>query len=125
MIAIIEKYIELRDRKQEISNTAKEKIAQIDTVLAQLEAAILQDFQANGFDSVKTEKGTAYRSTRTSATVADWDTFLDFVKDNQLWNMLEKRCAKATVEQYKDIHGDLPAGVNWREEVVINVRRSA
>lgn len=125
MEAVIEKYIELRDRKQEISNDAKERIAKIDAVLVQMEAAILQEFEAKGFTSVRTEKGTAYRTTRTGAGVADWETFLEFVKANDLWNMLEKRVAKTAVEQYKDIHGDLPAGVNWREEIIINVRRSA
>ena len=31
---------------------------------------------------------------------------------------------KQAVEQYKEEHGDLPPGINWREEVVVNVRRS-
>jgi hypothetical protein len=38
--------------------------------------------------------------------------------------MLERRVSKAAVEQYKDEHGNLPPGINWREEITINVRRS-
>lgn len=124
MEELVEKYIQLRDKKAQLSAAFKEKTAKLDAVLAKIEGILLQQFSELGMESVRTKAGTAYKSSRVSATVADWDQTLDFIQQNELWNMLEHRVSKQAVEQYKEEHGDLPPGVNWREEVVVNVRRS-
>lgn len=121
---IIEKYIELRDKKAELSAAYKKKIAGLDAALDQLEVILLEKLNEIGMDSAKGSTGTVYKSKRTSATVADWDYVLDHIQKNELWNMLEKRVSKQAVEQYVEEHGDLPPGINWREEVVVNIRRS-
>lgn len=124
MKELIEKYITLREAKDKIKREAKEKTDRIDAVLDKMEGAILEEFQTTGVDSVKTAAGTAYRSTRTSATVADWDTVLAWVRQNDQWHMLERRVSKDAVVQFREANDDLPPGVNWREEQVVNVRRS-
>jgi hypothetical protein len=121
---IIEKYIELRDKKSELSAAYKKKVAGLDAALDQLEAILLEKLNEIGMDSAKGSTGTVYKSRRTSATVADWDYVLDHIQKNELWNMLEKRVSKQAVEQYVEEHGDLPPGINWREELVVNIRRS-
>ena len=125
MEELVEKYIELRDAKSKIKAAYDAKIAKIDGVLDKIEGVLLQQFTDSGMESVRTKSGTAYKQMRTSAGVADWDATLQFIQDNELWNMLERRVSKAAVEQFKDAHGDLPPGINWREEVVINVRRAS
>ena len=124
MEELVEKYIELRDTKSKMSSDYKAKVAVLDKVLDKIEAELLSQFGDLGMESVRTKSGTAYKSTRTSATVADWDYTLDFIQKHNLWNMLERRVSKQAVEQYKEVHGDLPPGINWREEITINVRRA-
>ncbi len=121
---IVEKYIALRDAKAAVSAQYKEKLAKFDLVLDKMEAHLLGEFNKLGIDSIGCDAGTAYKSTRSSASVADWDATLDYIRTNELWNMLERRVAKKAVEEFRDEHGDLPPGLNWREEVTINVRRS-
>lgn len=124
MKEIVEKYIKLRDKKAELTAEHKAKIAKIDEALAVAEGVLLSEFQKAGMESVRTESGTAYKTVRTQAGVADWDAVLDFIKANDLWSMLERRVSKQAVEQYREANNDLPPGINWREEVTINVRRS-
>jgi hypothetical protein len=38
--------------------------------------------------------------------------------------MLERRASKSAVEQYRDTNDELPPGLNWREEITVNIRRS-
>lgn len=121
---LIEKYVQLRDRKAQLKAEYDGKVAQIDAVLEKTEAVILRAFDEAGMDSVKTSAGTAYRSVRTQASIADWDAFFAFVQKHGAYELLERRCSKAGVEQYKSANDDLPPGVNWRAEVVVNVRRS-
>lgn len=124
MEELVEKYIELRDAKAKVKAQYDAKVERIESVLEKIEAVLLQQFNESGMESVRTKSGTAYKQTRTSAGVADWDSVLEYIRENDLWNMLERRVSKAAVEQFKDAHGDLPPGINWREEVVINVRRA-
>lgn len=124
MEELVEKYIRLRDAKAQLKAEYTQKAAKLDDILDRIEAVLLQQFSEFGMESVRTKAGTAYKSTRVSATVADWDSVLAFIKKNDLWQMLEHRVSKQAVEQFKEVNGDLPPGVNWREEVVVNIRRS-
>jgi len=122
---LVGKYIELRDKKAALKAEYDKKVESLDATLAQIEAKFLEVFQQTGINSVATEAGTAYQAIRTSATVADRDTFFDFVRSREEWTLLEARAAKTAVEQYKEAHGELPPGLNWREERVVNFRRSS
>lgn len=120
---IVESYIKLRDRKAAIKKEYDDKVAKIEKVMSVAEAVLLKHFDQTGAESVKTDAGTAYKSTRTSATVADWDAFLAHVQRTEAWEMLEHRASKRAVEEYKAANDDLPPGINWSSEQVVNVRR--
>lgn len=122
---LVAKYIELRDKKSQIKAEYDEKVHKLDAALTQMESALLKTFETAGMDSVKTEFGTAYATVQSSASVADPDVFRQFVKEHDAWEMFQNRVSKTAVEQYKAVHGDIPPGVNWREERVVNVRRAS
>lgn len=125
MEALIEKYIELRDAKAKLAAKHKADVAKLDDVMDKIEGFILEAFNEQGVESARCSTGTAYKSVRTSATVADWEATLSYIREHDLWAMLEKRVNKTVVEEFRNEHGDLPPGLNWREEILINVRRSA
>lgn len=124
MSELVEKYIQLRDKKAEHKAAYESKVALIDETLSKIEAKLLQVFEESGMDSVRTEAGTAYKSTRVSVTTGDKDAFMEFVRRNDEWPLLEVRPSKSAVEQYREQHDDLPPGINWRAEQVVNIRRS-
>jgi type I site-specific restriction endonuclease len=121
---IVTKYIELRDRKAELKAEYDNKVASIDETLDKIEVKLLQVFEETGSKSFSTPNGTAYASVRTSASVDDKEAFMEYVKNTEQWPLLEVRASKTAVQQHRDIHEDLPPGVNWREERVVNIRRS-
>lgn len=118
-------YIRMRDKEAEEKAAYDAKVAPLKEKREQLEAKLLEAFQKTGVDSIKTEFGTAYTSTRTTASVADRDTFMSFVIKNQEWALLECRASKTAVEDYKAANEDIPPGVNLRVERVVNIRRSS
>lgn len=124
---LIEKYIKVRDKKAQLKKAYEVEAAKLDEVMVKMEAIILKVFEQTGQDSAKTANGTAYTASRTSATVADRDAFLGWVLENpdERAMFLENRVNKTAVEQYKTETEDLPPGVNWRSEIVVNVRRAA
>lgn len=121
---LVEKYLKIRDKKAELKAKFTKDTEALDHALEVAENAILAFFNEHGMDSASCANGTAYKSTRTSATVADWDAALEFIKTGERWEMLERRVSKAAVEAYVESEGDLPPGVNWKADVTINVRRS-
>lgn len=122
---LVGKYVELRDKKAEMKAEFDAKAVKIDAALDKIEAALLKTFEASGLDSIKTEFGTAYTSVQTTASVADPDAFRQFVKDNDAWEFLQNRVSKTAVEQYKAVNDNIPPGINWREERVVNIRRAS
>lgn len=125
MSELVGKYIDARNRKAQLKAEYDMKAGKLDEVMSKIEAKLIQVFEETGMDSVKTEFGTAYTTTRTTASVADREAFMEYIRANDEWPLMEVRASKAAIEQYKSIHEELPPGINWREERVVNVRRSA
>ena len=73
---------------------------------------------------MKTSVGTAYRSERTSVTVADKSAFMDYIESNKAFDLLDVRANKTAVEGFMAENQDVPPGVNIRREVAVNFRRA-
>jgi hypothetical protein len=123
MDELVEKYIKLRDKKAQIKARYDEEKAGIEGAMTKLENVLLLNFHKLGVESVKTPAGTAYMSTRTSCTIADWEEFAAFMDEHDRYDMQEKRVSKKVVEEYRQVNNALPPGLNWREEQTINIRR--
>lgn len=122
---LVQHYVRLRDKKAEMKATYDAETQKLDLVLEKIEQKLMAYFNETGLESVRTGAGTAYRSIKTTASVADRDIFLDFVRDHDAWELLETRAAKKAVEDYRAANDELPPGVNWSAVATINVRRSA
>lgn len=122
---LVEKYIALRDKKAKMKAEYEAQVKNVEQVMDKIEAKLLEVFDSTGLESAKCETGTAYVSVRTSASVADKDAFMNYVKDNGEWSLLEVRASKTAVDQFKAANDDqLPPGVSWSAERVVNFRRS-
>lgn len=117
-------YRQLRDQKAEIATKAKEAAAEVQGKMDRIEAALLKLFQTQGVDSMRTSEGTAYRQEKTFASVADWDALLAYIREKEAFELLTRGVSKDAVLAFKEEHGDIPPGVNLRNEFVINVRAS-
>lgn len=120
---IVQRYVLLRDKKSQLKKAYEASVEDINAALERLEGAIKKQLDEMGAESIRTEHGTAFKKTSTSATVADWDSLLPFIQENQRWDMLEKRVAKTAVDQYVEEFEDLPPGVNYRQVTTIQVNR--
>jgi hypothetical protein len=121
---MIAKYITLRDKKSELEAAHKESVKRINEVMKKIESMIMAQFNETGEESAKTAAGTAYKTTQTSAKVADRDAFLDFVRASEAWGFIENRVNKTAVEEYLAEHEELPPGVDVNRAYTINIRRS-
>lgn len=118
-------FMGLRDRRAQRKAAFTEEDAGDKAKQERIENEFLRRFNDREIDNVSARGvGTAYRSVRSSATVADWEALLNFITTEEAWEMLERRVNKTAVEQYKEVHEDLPPGVNWGEVITVNFRRN-
>lgn len=122
---VISTYMKLRGQKDSIEKETKERVAAIKEKMEKLEAWIKEQADAQGVTSFKTRSGTAFLTTTDFATVADWDAMIDFVKENEAYDLLEKRVSKVAVRGYIDQTKAVPPGVNYGTRLDVNIRKPA
>lgn len=120
---VIKGYVMLRDKKNKMKKDQAEALRPITEKMTVLEGWLQRDLMARGVESEKTKEGTAFLSTVSSATVKDRDAFLAFVKENEMWDLLENRAAKSVVQDYLEDTNEVVPGVNYQETKVVRIRR--
>ena len=100
---VIENYIERRNSIKEL----EDRISELKALQQKCEQWLLTKLDEDGETSKKTAHGTVYVKVSESVTVADQDMFLNWVKENDAWECIEKRAAKTAILQ---IMGDREEG---------------
>ena len=101
---IVEFYMAKRAELDALETAHKAAKAQITAAMEKCEAVIQKMFNESGLTSVRTPFGTAYQSTLSKVKVADWESALNWIRENNRWDALERRINK-TVAQENDIPG--------------------
>jgi hypothetical protein len=120
---VIEAYLKYRNKKEALEAEIKDQVKDLKDKMAKLEAWIKEKADADGVTSFKTANGTAFLTTTDYANVADWDAVLNFIKENEAYDMLEKRVSKTAVRGYIEQKKAVPSGVNYGTRIDVNVRK--
>jgi hypothetical protein len=122
--AVIAGVITLRDQIDEIKKVQKEALAPLNEKLNKLEAYLQSQLQLQGVTSFAAKGvGTAYLQNVVGVTVEDWAATLAWIKENNLWEFLERRVSKTVVQEFIEAQGASPPGVKVSTEIEVRVRR--
>src|SRR3954463_12947993 len=121
----IELYIALRDRKTAMEEAHKAATKPVTDAMARLEATLLAHLDQAGVEHMGAKAGTAYKTVRTSCTVSAWSATLDYIRDNELWELLEARVSKTVALAIMEETKQPIPGVAVRRELAVNVRRAS
>ena len=120
----IARYIELRDELAELKAEFKAAEEIRKNEMALIEAS-LKDLMGNlGMESVRTEVGTAYLKEATFVSTSDKTAFLDYIRENERWDLLDIRGSKSNIQDYMLEENDLPPGIEVRRELTVGFRRA-
>lgn len=120
---VIRTYMKLREQKAAIEGEVKERVSGLKAKMEKLEAWIKTQADVQGVTSFKSEFGTAFLTTTDYANVADWDAVLDFIRDNEAYDMLEKRVSKIAVRGYIESTKAVPPGITYGTKLEVNIRK--
>lgn len=120
----IQQYVALRDKIKAEDDAHKAKMKPAREALDTLNSVILGMLNTSGGDSIKTEFGTAYKTTKRSASLEDADKFMEWVIQKEAFELLERKVSVTAAEAYAEENGVLPPGVKMTSSQVVGVRRS-
>lgn len=120
----IEQFVALRDKTRAIEETHKAQLEPFKTALETVGNILLDHLQKTGSESVGTEAGTAYISSRQSASLQDPEAFFSYVIANKEYELLDRKANVSAVEEFIKKNGGLPPGVKYSKMLKIGVRRA-
>jgi hypothetical protein len=121
--AVIKQYMRLRDKKAAVEATVKLEVDKIKADMTKIEAWLKAKADADGVTSFKTDHGTAFLTTTDFANVENWDEVLRFIREQDAFDMLERRVSKTAVRGYIDSNKEVPPGITYGTKLDINIRK--
>lgn len=117
-------YLKIKDKRAELSADFKEKDAELVEQLDKVKRALLDYCEEQGVDSVRTSSGLFYRSAKTRYWTSDWSSMHEFILENEVPELLDKRVNQSNMKQYLEENPDqVPKGLNVDSEYIVSVRR--
>jgi hypothetical protein len=120
----VEQFVKLRDLIKQKNDEHKKAMKPYNETLEQLNALLLVHLNSVNGNSVSTDAGTVYRTEKKSASLADAQAFMDFVIQNNSWDLIDRKANVTAVEDFINQHNMPPPGVNFTSIFVAGVRRA-
>jgi hypothetical protein len=117
-------YVKIREKRAELSSKYKEEDENLVSQLDKIKKALLDYCKEHGVESVRTNAGLVYKSTRSRYWTSDWESMYKFVLEHEVPEFFDKRLNQTNVKQFLEENPDiLPEGLNVDSEFTISVRR--
>lgn len=122
---VVDAYLHIRNARDKAKQEYEEAKRILDSDLQVLEQQLLQVCNEVNSDSIKTGSGLVMRQLKERYTCNDWDSFKDFVKENDALDLFERRIAQGNFKKFLEENGvdGMPPGVNTFREYTIVVRK--
>lgn len=120
---VVSAYRRLRDSKKALETEQAEALKPIKEKMEKLENWLHAHLNEVGADSIATPDGTVYKTTTASVRIEDWSATIQYIIENNLWHMLEKRLAKSQVEAYVEEEQHNLIGTSITYQTSVNVRK--
>jgi uncharacterized membrane protein YgaE (UPF0421/DUF939 family) len=114
-------YTKIRDKRRDLSKQDDALKEQLDIVSQQL----LDICKEQGASTIRTEYGTVSRRLTKNFWTTDWASFYQFIKEHDLFNLMQQRINSTNMAQFLEENPDLcPPGLNadMTQTVVITKR---
>ena len=113
-------YMKMRAKVSELDA----QIATIKEQQEQVSTAMRDKMKELGVNSVRTDHGTVTMLKKTRYYTQDWDSFKNFVLENQAVDLLERRIAQTNMTQFLEENpGLVPPGLNAESKLDVSVRK--
>lgn len=117
-------YIKLRDFKKNAEKEFKDSMERPNKAMETLEAALLDELNRSGADSLSCPAGTVYKNMQLNSSIDDRVAFLAWLRANGDWEALDAKANKTFLKEFMEKNGDVPPGVKVSQIATVGIRRS-
>ena len=119
----IKGYLQLREIKEKTVKKHKEELAPVNEAMYKLQLFVQQQLQEQGQENTRTTSGSAFLQTDTSVTAEDGEVTLAWIRENNMWAMLDKRFNKTVVQEFIESTKTIPPGLKVKSEISCHIRK--
>lgn len=117
-------YRKIYAKVQDLTKEYESKIEELKAQQDEIKNAMKDQMMALGTNSVKTNEGTIILAQKVRYYTDDWDSFKQFVVDNDALDLFERRISQKNMALFlEDNPGLVPAGLSSLSEVSVTVRK--
>lgn len=121
---LAEVYIKIRTRIAEVTKAYDTEVEGLKEQQAQIASAMKDLLQQLNVRSVNTVGGTVVLTEKVRYFPSDWAEFKQFIKDNDAFDLMEKRIAQTNMAKFLEDHPDkYPPGLQSETEISVSVRK--
>jgi len=121
---LAEVYIKIRTRIAEVTKAYDEEVEGLKAQQAEVAGAMKDLLQQLNVRSVNTAGGTVVLTEKVRYFPSDWAEFKNFVKENDAFDLMEKRIAQSNMAKYLEENPDkYPPGLQSETEITVSVRK--
>lgn len=121
---MVDRFVRLRDKVAKIKKEHTAELEPFNAAMDTLEGLLIGVLNTNSVTSMRSEHGTIYTSSRVTAKVVRWSQALEYIQQNEAWELLDARVSKVAAEAIITESGQPIPGVEMTRETTLNVRRS-
>ena len=121
---LVKVYVKIRDKRADLKSEVEKRDEELKEALRVIENELLEVCKETGAESLRTDYGTVTRRVAKRYHTTDWESMNQFIKDNNVLELLEKRIAQSNMSQFLQENPDkLPPGLNVDSRYAVTVRR--
>jgi hypothetical protein len=117
------KLVELKDKIKALDDAHDEVLKPYKEAQDKLERLLLGHLCEINAQNISTAYGTVSQLHFKSASIEDGTAFMDYVIENQAWDLLDRKANKKAVEDFIKSNNSLPPGVKFSDALKLGLRR--
>jgi hypothetical protein len=119
---LVQAYIDCRKKIKEIEDQHKQELEKPYRLRELLTERLLQVLADSGQEMARTQYGTVSAATRDTASCSDPNLFIDYVREHNAYELMDRRPNSIACRQFAKEYGALPPGVKLNSIRYVNVR---
>jgi hypothetical protein len=122
---LVKHYLDVRTRLAELEKAHEARVAPFKEMREKVTERLLEVMDEAGAEMVRTKQGTVSATVKPYASCSDPDTFIEFVRTNDAYELLDRRPNGNACRDFAQEHGGLPPGIRLNMKRSVTVKTPA
>lgn len=119
----LDEYVRIREKRRQLKRLYETEDLPYKETENLLLAWLLRYLTNNGLDNIKTPVGTAFLTTKVTASLRDPDEFMKYVIANNRFDLMDRKANTTAVRAFLKDQGELPPGANISSIQTVGVHK--